>query len=70
MLSKIVIILFLIAILYSLGSGLVYLVKDKGGSDRTVKALTIRISLSVILFLFLMLGYYTGVLQPHGVYPG
>jgi hypothetical protein len=70
MLSKIVIILFLIAILYSLGSGLVYLVRDKGGSDRTVKALTIRISLSVILFLFLMLGYYTGFLQPHGVHPG
>jgi hypothetical protein len=70
MFAKIIVVLFLIAILFSLGSGLFYLVKDKGGSDRTVRALTIRISLSVILFLLLMLGYYTGLLTPHGVYQG
>jgi len=67
MLSKIIIVLFLFLIIGSLFSGLFYLVKDKGASERTVRALTVRISLSVLLFVLLMIGYATGVLQPHGV---
>ncbi|NNG12047.1 MAG: twin transmembrane helix small protein [Halobacteria archaeon] len=70
MLTKIIVVLFLFAIIGSLGSGLYYLVRDKGSSDRTVRALTVRISLSVLLFVLLMLAYATGLLQPHGVYPG
>jgi len=70
MFSKIIVVLFLIAILASLGSGLFYLVTDKGSSDRTVRALTVRIALSIVLFLLLMLGYLTGLLQPHEVYTG
>ncbi len=70
MLTKIIVVLFLLAIIGSLGSGLYYLVKDKGSSDRTVRALTVRISLSVLLFILLMLAYASGLLQPHGVYPG
>jgi hypothetical protein len=70
MLTKIIIVLFLLLIVGSLFSGLFYLVKDKGSSDRAVKALTVRISLSVLLFILLMIGYATGVLQPHGVTPG
>jgi hypothetical protein len=66
MLSKIFIVLFLLFIIGSLFSGLYYLVKDKGSSERAVRALTIRISLSVALFALLMVGYATGVLQPHG----
>jgi hypothetical protein len=69
MLAKILIVLILLVIIGSLFSGLFYLVKDKGTSERTVRALTVRISLSVLLFILLMLGYATGVLQPHGVYP-
>jgi hypothetical protein len=70
MLTKVIVILFLLAILGSLGSGLFYLMKDKGSSDRTVRALTVRISLSVLLFVLLMLGYLTGLLQPHGLHTG
>lgn len=51
-----------VAIVASLLSGLVFLVKDKGRSDRTVRALTVRISLSVALFLMLMLGYWLGLI--------
>ena len=69
MLAKTLIVLILLVIIGSLFSGLFYLVKDKGASERTVRALTVRISLSVLLFILLMLGYATGVLQPHGVYP-
>jgi hypothetical protein len=70
MVTKIIVVLFLLAIIGSLGSGLFYLVRDKGSSDRTVRALTVRISLSVLLFVLLMLAYATGLLHPHGVYTG
>ena len=70
MYTKIIVALFLIFIIGSLFSGLYYLVKDKGTSERTVRALTLRISLSVLLFILLMIGYATGLLQPHGVTPG
>jgi len=57
---KYVVILFLVFIVGSLFSALYYLVRDKGSGERTVKALTVRISLSVALFALLMLGYYFG----------
>lgn len=57
---KILVILFVIFILSSLGSALYFLVKDRGQSERTVKALTVRVVLSVVLFALLMLGYYLG----------
>jgi hypothetical protein len=68
-LIKILIIAALAAIIVSLVSGMVFLVKDKGQSERTAKALTVRISLSVLLFGLLMLGIFTGHIKPHGVYP-
>lgn len=64
---KIIIILFLLVIVGSLASALFYLVRDKGGSDRTVKALTIRVGLSVGLFLLLLLGYYLGLIPKQGL---
>ena len=69
MLIKTLIVLVLLAIIGSLASGLIFLVKDNGHSERTVKALTWRILLSVSLFGLLMLGIFTGVIQPHGVRP-
>jgi hypothetical protein len=64
---KIVIIVFLVFIVGSLGSALYYLVRDKGTSDRTVKALTVRISLSIALFVLLMAGYYFGFIPKTGL---
>ena len=69
MLTKALILITLLAILASLASGMVFLVKDKGGSDRTVKALTLRIGLSVTLFVLLFVAYAAGLIQPHGLYP-
>lgn len=66
MLLKLFIIAALLLILGSLFSALFYLMKDKGQGKRTVKALTMRISLSIGLFLLLMIGYYAGIIgQPH-----
>lgn len=59
---KIVIILLLAGIIVSLLSGAVFLFCDRNG-ERTVRALTLRIGLSVVLFLLLLLGFQSGLLQ-------
>ena len=64
---KILIVLCLIGIVISLGSGLFHLVNDKGESQKMVRALTVRIVLSVALFLLLLIGWWQGLLQPHSV---
>ena len=66
---KIIIVLTFIGIVGSLASGLFYLVHDKGDSRRTLRALTMRIGLSIGLFVFLMILIAFGVIEPHGVYP-
>lgn len=57
---RIFVLLFIGFILVSLFSALYFLLKDKGTSERTVKALTVRVILSVLLFALLMLGYRFG----------
>lgn len=64
---RIVVLLFVLFIFISLGSALYYLVKDKGQSERTVKALTVRIALSIILFVMLMASYYFGLIPQTGL---
>ena len=59
---KIVVIIFLLLILASLGSALFFLVSDRGQSKRTVAALAMRVGLSVTLFLLLLAGYYFGLI--------
>ena len=61
---RIIILVALAGILISLGSALFYLVRDKGTTSRTVNALTVRISISVLLFLFILLAYWMGWIQP------
>ncbi len=67
MLSKILIVVFLIAIVWNLGAGMYYMMTDKGDSDRTLKALTKRIALSVVLIVLIIIGILTGYIQPHGL---
>jgi hypothetical protein len=62
MLIKLAILLVLILILGSLFSALFFLARDKGASERTAKALTVRVMLSILLFLALMLGYASGLI--------
>jgi len=57
-----VVILMLILIVGSLFSGLYFVMHDKGDSKRAVKALAIRVGLSVTLFLILMASYYFGLI--------
>ena len=62
MLVKIFIIIMLLLIVGSLFSALTFLYKDGGHGERTAKALTVRISLSIFLFVTLMLGFYFGII--------
>jgi hypothetical protein len=64
---KLLILLTLAAIVVSLGSGLFHLVKDDGKSNRMVNALTVRIGLSVLLFVLLLIAWRTGLIVPHGM---
>lgn len=66
-LTKILIIACLIAIIFSLGSGLFHLVNDKGESKKMVRALTVRIALSVALFILLFIAWAQGLIEPHGL---
>jgi hypothetical protein len=59
--------IFIVLILASLGSALYYLLKDQGKSDRVVKALTVRIGLSMFLFLVLMASYHFGWIPETGL---
>jgi hypothetical protein len=61
---KLLILVAFVAILASLASGLVYLFKDDQDSRRLVRALTWRISLSVAMFVVLLLAYALGWIEP------
>jgi hypothetical protein len=55
-----VVIAALVLIVASLGSALLFVLRDRSGSNRAVKALAVRVALSLALFLFLMAGFYFG----------
>jgi len=66
---KLPIFLLLGFIVFSLAEGMYFLAKDDGAVDKTrvVRALTVRIALSLTLFALLLVGYFTGLLRPHGL---
>jgi hypothetical protein len=64
---KILVILVLVAIIASLFSALYFLYRDKGHGTRMVKALALRVGLSVGLFAFLMIAYWLGWIGPGGL---
>jgi heme/copper-type cytochrome/quinol oxidase subunit 3 len=67
MLIKVFILAVLVLILASLFSALAMLFRQRGQNERMVKALTVRISLSIGLFLLLLAGSYFGIIPHHGL---
>jgi hypothetical protein len=59
--------LFFLAILASLGLALVALFRRGDHSQTLLRALTLRVGLSVLFFVLLLLGWYFGLLEPHGL---
>ncbi len=62
-----IILIFFIFIIYSLASALYYMMKDGDGSKRMVKALSIRVGISIALFLFILFAFWMGWIKPAGV---
>jgi hypothetical protein len=61
---KVLIAVALIGIVASLGQALFAMSSGPNHSAQVVRALTVRITLSVVLFILLMLGYYFGLIEP------
>ena len=59
---KILVIVLVLLIVASLGSALFFLVHDQSNSKRMLRALALRVGLSITLFLLLMAGYYFGLI--------
>ena len=64
---KILVAIAFILILTSLGSALVFLMKDKGKSNRTVRALAFRVGFSIALFILILIANHLGWIQPTGI---
>lgn len=64
---KILVAIAFILIFASLGSALVFLMRDKGKSNRTVQALAFRVGFSILLFVLLLVAYRLGWIQPTGI---
>ena len=64
---KIVVAIAFILILASLASALIFLMKDKGKSNRTVQALALRVGFSILLFALILVANYLGWIQPTGI---
>lgn len=66
-LMKLFVIGVLLVIAGSLISALVFLYKDRGRGTRMAAALTVRVALSISLFVLLMAGFYFGIIPPPGI---
>mgnify|MGYP001820025274 FL=1 len=66
---KLLIAAILVMIVASLALAMVFMIRDRGQSLRPVRALTLRIGLSLLVFALLFVGYFTGAIKPHGIYP-
>jgi hypothetical protein len=64
---KILVAIAFILIIGSLASALFFLMRDKGGSNRTVRALAFRVGFSIALFILILLAYRLGLIEPTGI---
>jgi len=64
MLSKFLIIFALIAIVYTLISSFIFMLRDQGEGKRTVRRLSWRVGLSVLLFVLIIAAMAAGWLRP------
>ena len=64
---KVFIVATLLAIIASLGHALFSMASGPTDSKRMVRALTVRVGLSVGLFVLLLIGWGTGAIAPHGM---
>lgn len=61
---KLIVLILLAAIVFSLGTGLYYLRREDADSPKMLRALQFRVALSLVLILFLVASYFLGWIQP------
>lgn len=69
MLVKGIVVVLLLAIVGTLMTSMVFLIKDPSSKRRTLTGLKVRVALSVTLILFLLVSYQMGWLRPHPALP-
>lgn len=62
---KALIIILMLAVIFSLFSGLFFLIKDGGKTNRVVNSLAVRVVLSVLLLVVILLSLWQGSLTLH-----
>ena len=75
---KIIIVIALLLVLAALGSAGVFMLRQDKANEadpaardkRMARALTVRVGLSIALFLFLLFGWYVGWIEPKGIPAG
>jgi len=68
-LIRVLIFVLLAAIVISLGNALYHLSSGKGDPDKMLRALTVRIALSILLFVLLMVAWRLGLIAPRNFTP-
>lgn len=69
LLFKLIVVLLLIFVIVSLFTALYRLNKDDGDSTRVVKALAVRVGLSILIFVLIMIGAKLGIIEPNANLP-
>ena len=64
---RMLIVAALLAIVASLAVALYYLASGRDDSNRMVHALALRVTLSIALFVLLILAWRFGLIAPHGI---
>ncbi len=64
---KWIIVIAFVLIIGSLASALFFLVRDRGRTRNTMRALGFRVGFSVALFVFILFAQYMGWIHPTGV---
>ena len=64
---KWLVLLAFVGIIGSLGSALFFMMRDKGKTKNMVKALALRVGLSIILFFCILFSYWMGWIQSTGI---
>lgn len=64
---KWIVLLAFVLIIGSLASALFFLVRDRGRTRNTMRALGFRVGFSIALFAFILLAGYMGWIHPTGV---
>lgn len=64
MVTKIIIVVMVLAMIGMLGRGLYFMMTDRGKTDRTLNALKWRVGIWVVLLVFILAGMKLGFINP------